>query len=175
MFNSNGILFNHESPRRGETFVTRKITMAIARILAKEQDILYLGNLESRRDWGFAPEYVEAMWKIMQLDVPDDFVIGTGGTHSVDEFLHEAFDYANISVDKHVRIDKKYYRPTEVESLIADASKAESTFGWKSKITFRELVRIMVDADLKNIGLPPIGEGEEILNNKYPNKWWSKD
>ncbi len=172
MFATNGILFNHESPRRGETFVTRKITRGIASILAKKEHFLYLGNLDARRDWGFAPEYVEAMWRILQQDRPDDFVIGTGETHSVREFLQEAFSYVDLNVDDHVRIDPKYFRPTEVEVLIADPTKANKQLGWKPQITFRDLVRIMVDADLSEAGLESPGQGDMIIEQKFPQRWW---
>ena len=172
IFGSNGILFNHESPRRGETFVTRKITRAIASILAGKQQYLYLGNLDARRDWGYAPEYVEAMWRIVQHDTPGDYVIGTGETHSVKEFLEKAFSYAGLDVEKHVRIDPKYFRPTEVEVLIADRSKAERELGWRPNVTFGDLVKIMVDADLGEAGIQPIGEGFEIINKKFPERWW---
>ncbi|MCS7232287.1 MAG: GDP-mannose 4,6-dehydratase [Elusimicrobiota bacterium] len=175
IFACNGILFNHESPRRGETFVTRKITRAIASILAKKQDFLYLGNLEAKRDWGFAPEYVEAMWKILQQEKPDDFVIGTGETHSVREFVEEAFNYVGLDWKKYVKIDPRYFRPTEVEVLIADATKAKKVLGWQAKITFKDLVKIMVDADMRKLGLTPIGEGDKILKEKFPNRWWLKD
>lgn len=157
MFTSNGILFNHESPRRGETFVTRKITRSIARLLAKKDKYLYLGNLEAKRDWGFAPEYVECMWRIMQQEYAEDFVIGTGETHSVNEFLNAAFEYAGLDVDAYVKIDPKYFRPTEVDVLIADARKANEKLGWKPKITFMELVKIMVDADIRALGFETIG------------------
>ncbi|MDT8358552.1 MAG: GDP-mannose 4,6-dehydratase, partial [Methanomicrobiaceae archaeon] len=172
MFTSNGILFNHESPRRGETFVTRKITRGIASIITGQEKYLYLGNLDARRDWGFAPEYVEAMWKILQHDRPDDFVIGTGETHSVREFLEESFGYVDLDVDEHVRIDPKYFRPTEVEVLIADAQKAAHDLGWKPKVTFKDLVRIMVDADMREAGLELPGEGNEILKKKCSGAWW---
>lgn len=175
MFACNGILFNHESPRRGETFVTRKITRGIANILAGKQQYLYMGNLDARRDWGYSPEYVEAMWRILQQEKPDDYVIGTGESHSVKEFLQEEFDYAGLDWEEHVRIDPKYFRPTEVESLIADAGKAEQKLGWKPKVTFRNLTRIMVDADLRAAGLDPIGEGDEILDRIYPERWWKAD
>jgi GDPmannose 4,6-dehydratase len=148
MFACNGILFNHESPRRGETFVTRKITRAVAHIKAGLQDTLYLGNLEARRDWGYAKEYVEAMWLMLQQDEPDDYVIATGETHSVREFLEEAFSYAGLDWRKHVEIDAKYYRPAEVDLLIGDASKAKAKLGWSPKTTFKELVHLMVDADI---------------------------
>lgn len=175
MFACNGILFNHESPRRGEIFVTRKITRAIASILAGKEKILYLGNLDAKRDWGFTPEYVECMWSILQQDEPDDFVIGTGETHSVKEFVNEAFKYAGLEVDTHLKIDQKYFRPTEVEELLADPSKAEIKLRWKSKIRFLDLVKIMVDADMRAAGLTPIGEGDAILSEKYPDRWWKVD
>ncbi|MCK4598767.1 GDP-mannose 4,6-dehydratase [Candidatus Bipolaricaulota bacterium] len=167
LFACNGILFNHESPRRGETFVTRKITRAIAHILEGRQKKLYLGNLKAKRDWGYAPEYVEAMWLMLQQDRPDDFVIGTGETHSVQEFLEEAFAYVNLDWQEYVEIDQRYFRPTEVEFLLADPSKAKEKLGWVPKITFKELVRIMVDADMEAIGLEPIGEGKRIMEEKF--------
>ncbi|MBP2682823.1 MAG: gmd [Deltaproteobacteria bacterium] len=166
IFASNGILFNHESPRRGETFVTRKITRAIAKIKAGRQKELFLGNLDARRDWGFAYEYVQAMWRILQHDRGDDFVVGTGQSNSVKEFLEEAFAYAGLDWKEYVRIDRKYFRPTEVENLVADASKAKKLLGWEPKVAFRELVRIMVDADLEDAGLPTPGEGRKILAAK---------
>ncbi|MBN1643257.1 MAG: GDP-mannose 4,6-dehydratase [Dehalococcoidales bacterium] len=162
MFACNGILFNHESPRRGETFVTRKITRAIAQILAKKQQYLYLGNLEAKRDWGYAPEYVEAMWRIMQEEQPDDYVLGTGETHSVKDFLQEAFDYVKLDWKQYVKIDPVYFRPTEVEYLKADTKKANKKLGWNPKIKFSDLVKIMVDADMEAIGLKPIGESKTI-------------
>jgi len=149
LFACNGILFNHESPRRGETFVTRKITRAIARIKLGLQDKLFLGNLDARRDWGFAGDYVEAIWKIMQAATPDDYVIATGETHSVREFLEEAFTYAGLDWKRYVEIDRRYYRPTEVDVLLGDCSKAKAVLGWQPKVGFTELVRMMVDADLK--------------------------
>jgi GDPmannose 4,6-dehydratase len=174
LFACNGILFNHESPRRGETFVTRKITKAIARIKAGREDALFLGNLAARRDWGFAPDYVEAMWKILQQERPEDFVIGTGETHSVQEFLAEACAYAGIDADRHVKIDTRYFRPTEVDVLTADASKARAVTGWAPRVTFHELVRIMVDADLHAEGLEAPGEGMRVLKEKgydWLRKW----
>jgi GDPmannose 4,6-dehydratase len=149
LFACSGILFNHESPRRGETFVTRKITRAIARIKAGLQDYLYLGNLEAKRDWGYAPEYVEAMWLMLQQDTPDDYVIATGETHSVQEFLDEAFSHIGMDPDKYVRIDPRYYRPAEVDLLIGDPSKAKKQLGWEPKTKFKDLVKIMVDADIE--------------------------
>jgi GDPmannose 4,6-dehydratase len=166
MFVSNGILFNHESPRRGETFVTRKITRAIAAIKAGKQNWLFLGNLDARRDWGFACEYVEVMWRILQHDRGDDFVVGTGESHSVKEFLEEAFAYAGLDWKEHVKTDPRYFRPTEVENLIADASKARELLHWEPKVGFRELVRIMVDADMEEAGIVPPGEGRKILVGK---------
>lgn len=167
IFASNGILFNHESPRRGEIFVTRKITRAVAAILARKQDFLYLGNLEAKRDWGFAPEYVEVMWKILQQERADDFVIGTGESHSVGEFVRKAFSYVGLDWKKYVKIDKRYFRPTEVESLIADTTKAKRVLGWKPKVKFDDLVKIMVDADMRLLGLKPIGEGDNIIKQKF--------
>ena len=154
MFICNGILFNHESPRRGKTFVTRKITTSIAAILAGKQDKIYLGNLEAKRDWGYAPEYVEAMWLMLQQDKPDDFVIATGETHSIREFLEEAFGLLNIADwQKYIDTDPKYYRPVEVNFLQGDAAKAKKVLGWEPKVKFRELVKIMLEADLKEAGL----------------------
>lgn len=163
----NGILFNHESPRRGETFVTRKITRALANIIAGRQKKLFLGNLDARRDWGYAPEYAEAIWLMLQQDRPDDYVIGTGESHSVREFLEEAFSYAGIDWRQHVETDPRYFRPTEVEFLLADASKARGELGWNPKVRFKELVRIMVDADMEAAGLTPIGEGKRVLEAKF--------
>lgn len=170
IFASNGILFNHESPRRGETFVTRKITRALAAIKAGKQSHLYLGNLDSRRDWGYAPEYVEAMHLILQQDRPSDYVIGTGEAHSVREFLDEAFGYVNLDWHEYVRIDPRYYRPTEVDYLMADYSRARKELGWEPKVRFHELVRIMVDADLELMNLPSPGEGKRLLLEKF-NGW----
>jgi GDPmannose 4,6-dehydratase len=149
MFACNGILFNHESPRRGETFVTRKITMALARIKLGLQKKLYLGNLDAKRDWGFAGDYVEAMWLILQQPKADDFVIATGETHSVREFLTEAFEYAKLDWKKYVVIDKRYLRPTEVDLLLGDSSKARRVLKWKPKVNFKQLVRMMVDSDMQ--------------------------
>lgn len=192
LFACNGILFNHESPRRGETFVTRKITRAIANIIAGRQKKLYIGNLDARRDWGFAPEYVICQWLILQQDVPEDYVIGTGESHSVREFVELAFNYAGIEIeweghganergivcsitpsikdqnsnlktgDVIIEKGQRYFRPTEVDSLLADASKAQKILGWEPKITFNELVKIMVDADMEMIGLAAHGEGKKI-------------
>lgn len=194
LFACNGILFNHESPRRGETFVTRKITRAIANILSGKQAKLYLGNLDAKRDWGFAPEYVEAMWKILQQDGPDDYVLGTGKSHSVREFLESALGYAGIeiewrgtgrdekgivkSVDRTwrdglkeshtmVEIDEKYCRPIEVDFLQADISKARTKLGWEPRVSFEDLVKIMVDYDIAAVGLTPPGTGIRSLEGKH--------
>ena len=175
MFACNGILFNHESPRRGETFVTRKVTRAIANILAGRQKVLYLGNLDPKRDWGYAPEYVEAMAKILQIDKPEDFVIGTGETHSVREFVERAFSYVGLRYEKYVTIDPRYFRPTEAEELVANPRKAKEKLGWEPRIKFDDLVKIMVDADVRNAGLEPAGEGDKILQKNFPNKWWKTD
>ncbi len=146
---SNGILFNHESPRRGETFVTRKITRAATRIKMGLQEKLYLGNLDARRDWGYAPEYVEAMWRMLQQEQPDDYVVATGESHSVKEFLDEAFGLLELDWRRHVELDPRYLRPAEVETLVGDAAKARRALGWQPATSFHELVRIMVEADLK--------------------------
>lgn len=208
LFACNGILFNHESPRRGETFVTRKITRALARILAGKQKKLYLGNLNAKRDWGFAPEYVEMMWLMLQADEPDDYVVGTGESHSVKEFVEKAFSYAGIEIewkgsgtdekgivsslnenfdieqrilntgDVVIEIDPRYFRPTEVEHLEADITKAREKLGWQPRTTFDELVKIMVDYDMKLTGLKPIGEGIKTCMEKgfcYTNHEYSKE
>jgi GDPmannose 4,6-dehydratase len=156
MFAVNGILFNHESPRRGETFLSRKVTRAVARIKAHLQQKLYLGNLEARRDYGYAPEYVEAMWQMLRLDEPVDLVLGTGVAPTMREFTEEAFSYAGMDWKEHVEIDPRYFRPTEVDDLRADASKAKKILNWSPKVTYKELARIMVDADLEGVGLEPI-------------------
>jgi GDPmannose 4,6-dehydratase len=148
MFAVNGILFNHESPRRGETFVTRKITRALGRIKYGLQERLFLGNLDAKRDWGFAGDYVEAMWLMLQADEPEDYVVATGETHSVKEFLDLAADYAGVNIKGKVEIDKRYLRPTEVDLLIGDATKAKEKLGWTPKVGFKELVEMMVDSDL---------------------------
>ena len=153
MFACSGILFNHESPRRGETFVTRKITRALADIMAKKSDKLYLGNLDAKRDWGFAGDYVEAMWLMLQQPEADDYVISTGETYSVKEFLDEAFGYAGLDWKKHVEISEKYFRPAEVDLLIGDSSKARQKLGWTPKVDFKGLVKMMVDADLQKVGI----------------------
>jgi GDPmannose 4,6-dehydratase len=175
LFACNGILFNHESPRRGETFVTKKITRGIAAILSKKQKYLYLGNLDAKRDWGYSPEYIEYMWKMLQMDRPEDFVLGMGESHSVREFLEEAFSYAGLDWQEHVKIDPRYFRPSEVDNLIADAGKAKRQLGWDPKIKFDDLVRIMVDADMRIFGLEAIGKGDQILKTKFPHRWWMVD
>jgi GDPmannose 4,6-dehydratase len=167
MFTVNGILFNHESPRRGETFVTRKITRALAAIIAGKQNTLYLGNLDSKRDWGYAPEYLEAMHLMLQQEFPDDYVVGTGESHSIREFLDEAFGYVGLNWHDYVKIDPRYFRPTEVDYLMADPSKAKRLLGWEPRIKFHELVRIMVDADLELMGLDKPGEGKRIIEEKF--------
>jgi GDPmannose 4,6-dehydratase len=153
MHASNGILFNHESPRRGETFVTRKITRAVARIAAGKQEHLYLGNLDARRDWGYAKDYVEAMWLMLQQPAPDDYVVATGETHSVQEFVELAFGVVGLDWRKHVKIDPRYFRPAEVDLLIGDPTKAKAKLGWVAKTAFPELVRLMMTADLAAEGL----------------------
>jgi GDPmannose 4,6-dehydratase len=195
LFACNGILFNHESPRRGETFVTRKITRAIANILSGRQKVLYLGNLNAKRDWGYAPEYVKMMWIMLQQDVPDDYVVGAGESHSVKEFVEKSFDYVGIELewrgqgtqevglissaenkwldfvkpgDIVIKIDPKYFRPTEVEYLQADITKAKKRLDWEPKVKFEELVKIMVDYDLLQNGIEPKREGINIsMNNGY--------
>jgi GDPmannose 4,6-dehydratase len=149
LFACNGILFNHESPRRGETFVTRKITRAATRIKLGMQDKLYLGNMDARRDWGYAKEYVEAMWLMLQQDEPDDYVVATGEQHSVQEFVEETFGHLDLDWREHVEIDPKYFRPAEVDFLLGDTTKARAQLGWEPKVTFKELVRLMVEADMK--------------------------
>lgn len=209
LFACNGVLFNHESPRRGETFVTRKITRAIARMLKGKQKTIYLGNLYAKRDWGFAPEYVEMMWLMLQQDSPQDYVVGTGESHMVKEFVNKAFYYAGIelewkgtgvlekgivkSISSHllhltshnlqqgdviIEIDPKYFRPTEVEFLQADITKARQILGWQPRVTFDELVKIMVDYDLKLAGLDPVGEGIRVCNEKgfcYTNHEYARE
>ena len=175
MYAVNGILFNHESPRRGETFVTRKITRAVARIKAGVQDNVYLGNLDSIRDWGYAAEYVEGMWRMLQAEEPDDFVLATGGNFTVRDFVVTAFEHVGLDWEKHVRFDERYLRPTEVDALVGDASKAEAKLGWKATVQTDELARIMVDADIEALehegshwidtvrleGWPTFGAGSE--------------
>jgi GDPmannose 4,6-dehydratase len=168
MFAVNGILFNHESPRRGETFVTRKITRALPRIKLGLQNKLYLGNLEAKRDWGYAPDFVEAMWLMLQQGTPDDYVIATGETHSVREFLEEAFGYAGLDWKANVEIDPRYLRPLEVEFLQGDASKARKILKWEPKLRFKELVKIMVDADIKD--LEELRRCQDVIRKLSNNK-----
>ncbi|RMF22745.1 MAG: GDP-mannose 4,6-dehydratase, partial [Cyanobacteria bacterium J083] len=168
MFACNGILFNHESPRRGETFVTRKITRAIARIVAKKQEKLYLGNLDAKRDWGYAKDYVRGMWLMLQQDQPDDYVLATGETHSIREFLDIAFNYVNLNWQDFVEFDARYLRPAEVDLLIGDPAKAKQKLGWEPSVTFEGLVKLMVDADLAALGLPsPNGDNSLLQDNAY--------
>lgn len=162
MFACSGILFNHESPRRGETFVSRKITRAVAHIKAGLQDKLFLGNLEAKRDWGYAKEYVEAMWLMIQQDKPDDFVIASGETHTVKQFLQEAFRHAGLNWKDHVEFDPRYLRPAEVDLLIGDAAKARKKLGWEPKTSFKELIKIMVDADIAELDKKLSGEVQAI-------------
>ena len=167
LFAVNGILFNHESPRRGETFLSRKVTRAIARILAGVQKKVFLGNLDARRDYGYAPEYIEVMWRMLQHDAPDDYVVGTGVAPTMREFVQEAFGYAGLDWQEHVEIDQRYFRPTEVDFLQADSSKAQKLLDWSPKVTYKELARIMIDADMEAMGLDPIGEGLSILEHHF--------
>lgn len=168
LFACSGILFNHESPRRGETFVTRKITRALASILAGKQELLFLGNIDAKRDWGYAADYVEAMWMMLQAEQPDDYVIATGETYSVREFLQESFELVDLDWEKHYRLDPRYYRPTEVDLLLGDASKAHKSLGWKPKVGFKELVHMMVIEDLKLEGLDP---RKYVKNSPYIEKY----
>jgi len=167
LFAVNGILFNHESPRRGETFLTRKVTRAVARILSGMQDKVFLGNLDARRDYGYAPEYVEVIWRMLQQEDPDDYVVGTGVAPTIREFVQEAFDYAGLDWEQYVEIDPRYFRPTEVDYLQADSSKARKMLDWAPKITYKQLARIMVDADMEAINLTPIGEGLKIIEQSF--------
>lgn len=175
MHATSGILFNHESPRRGHTFLTRKVTEAVARIKAGSQQDLFLGNMEARRDWGYAPEYVECMWRLLQQDNPDDYVIGTGHSISVQQFVELAFSYVGLDWKDHVKIDERYMRPTEVPHLEADISKARDRLGWEPRILAEDLVKIMVDADLELLGQKSIGEGKNLLDKAFGD-WhtWEK-
>lgn len=177
LFACNGILFNHESPRRGETFVTRKITRAIARIVAGKQKKLYLGNLDSKRDWGYAKDYVNAMWLMLQQDKSDDYVVATGETHSIREFLDISFQYVNLDWQDYVAFDERYLRPAEVDLLIGDPTKAKQQLGWEPSVTFKELVHLMVDADLDALGISsPNGKFSDKLSqdNAYIRQGFSK-
>jgi GDPmannose 4,6-dehydratase len=204
IFAVNGILFNHESPRRGETFVTRKISRAVAGILAGKQQKLYLGNLDAKRDWGFAPEFVEMMWSMLNQANSRDYVIGTGESHSVRELVESAFGYAGIGIEWEgrgerekgiarisgrggqiggkiksgavlVEVDPRYFRPTDVENLIADTARAGKELSFRPRIKFAELVKIMMDADLRGLGLRAVGQGDETAREKFPDKWWNGD
>lgn len=166
IFASNGILFNHESPRRGETFVTRKITRAVARIAKGVQKELFLGNLDARRDWGYAPEYVVGMWQMLQADKPDDFVLGTGSDLSVKDFVRLSFEHVDLDWEKYVKFDERYLRPTEVDSLVGDSSKAEKVLGWKASVEPEQLAAIMVDHDIASI--------EGYVPDKPVGSVWSK-
>ena len=162
LFACNGILFNHESPRRGETFVTRKITRAVARIVAGKQKKLYMGNLDAKRDWGYAKDYVQAMWLMLQQEQADDYVVATGETHSVREFLDIAFSYVNLDWKDYVEFDERYLRPTEVDLLIGEPTKAKSKLEWEPTVSFDELVKLMVNADLQALGIMPSKEFEVL-------------
>lgn len=176
IFACNGVLFNHESPRRGETFVTRKITRGIARIKAGLDKKIYLGNLKAKRDWGYSPEYVQFMWQMLQKEKPDDYVVATGQSHSIEEFLQESFAYSGLGDWRnYVEIDSRYFRLAEVENLIGDSSKAERELGWHVKVGFMDLVKIMVDADFKKLNLIPPGEGDAIIKTKFSDRWWKID
>ena len=175
LFACNGILFNHESPRRGENFITRKITLGIAQILAGKLDFINMGNMEAKRDWGYAPEYVELMWKMLQADHPVDYVVGTGEQHSVEEFIEAAFTYARLDWRKYVRTDPRYLRPTEVDELCADPARAGKELGWEPQVKFAGLVKVMVDADMRALGLKPLGEGDALLGKLFPHRWWGPD
>lgn len=170
MFAVNGILFNHESPRRGETFVTRKITRAVAAIKKGTQSEVYLGNLDSIRDWGYAAEYVEGMWRMLQVDEPDDFVLATGGNFTVRNFLETAFSHAGLNWEEHVKFDERYLRPTEVDALVGDASKAQEKLGWKATVDTEQLARIMVDADIEALD----HAGEPWIDKVHLESWARK-
>ena len=171
----NGILFNHESPRRGEVFVTRKITQGIAALIGGKIQKIYLGNLDAKRDWGFAPEYVECMWKMLQTQEAHDFVIGTGESHAVREFVEEAFEYVDLNWERCVTFDERYLRPLEPGELKADSRRAKEILEWNPKVRFKDLIRIMVDADMRKAGLTPPGEGDEIISRRFKERWWKGD
>lgn len=172
----NGILFNHESFRRGSTFVTKKITSAVTKIKAGIENKVYLGNIEAQRDWGYAPEYIEAMWLMLRYSKPGDFLVATNESHSVKEFLRLSFEYAGLGDwSKYVELDNRYLRPIEPNVLRGDYSKSKNEFNWSPKIKFEELVKIMIDADFRAQGLTPPGEGDKILKERFPNRWWKID
>jgi len=175
LYACNGILFNHESPRRGENFVTRKVTSGIAQILAGKADYITMGNMDAQRDWGYAPEYVEVMWKMLQAEKPVDYVVGTGRKHSVKQFIESAFAYAGLDWHKYIKQDPRFLRPTEVDELQADASKAARELGWQPRAGFEELVMVMVDADMRALGLKPVGKGDRFLKEAFPARWWGID
>jgi GDPmannose 4,6-dehydratase len=175
LFACNGILFNHESPRRGENFITRKITLGIAQILAGKLDFITMGNMEAKRDWGYAPEYVELMWKMLQAERPVDYVVGTGEHHSVQEFSEAAFAYAGLDWRKYVKTDPRYLRPTEVDELCADPARAHKELGWSPQVKFQELIKVMLDADMRALGLKPVGDGDALLKKLFPHRWWGPD
>ena len=175
LFACNGILFNHESPRRGETFVTRKVTRAVARIVAGKQKKLYMGNLDSKRDWGYAKDYVQAMWLMLQQEHADDYVVATGETHSIKEFLELAFGYVNLNWQEYVEFDARYLRPAEVDLLIGDPAKARQKLGWAPSVSFEQLVNLMVEADLKAMGLVPLNGHtmQPVLDHATVRQAWS--
>ena len=172
MFASCAILFNHESPRRGEIFVSRKVTSAVARIKSGGQKYLIVGDLKPEKDWGYAPEYMELMPRMLEKETPGDYVIGTGESHSVREFVEEAFSYAGLDWEEHVKIDPRYFRTSDSRGQRADCGKAMKELGWEPRIGFRDVVRIMVDADLRALGIEPPGEGERALREKFSEIWW---
>ena len=175
MFTANGILFNHESPRRGENFVTRKITMAIANILAGNQKELELGNMNTQIDWGFAPEYVEAMWLMLKQWKGGDYTIGTGETHSIKEFVDVAFKYAGLEQEEVLKSNHMFFRPADEKVLLAGTAHARDYIGWKPKIKFIDLVKIMIDADMRKLGLDVRGDGDKAIEKAFPNRWWKND
>lgn len=174
-FAVNGILFNHESPRRGEIFVTRKISLALANIMARNQNYLELGNLTTKIDWGFAPEYVEGMWRILQMNEPDDYVLGTGVTHPVKDFVDAAFKYTGLDKKLHLKTARSEIRPIDEKILKAGTLRANIAFDWNPKIGMEDLVKIMIDADFRKLGLVPKGEGDAIIKKVFKNKWWKGD
>lgn len=175
LYGVNGILFNHESPRRGEIFVTRKVTWAIANILAGKQDHLELGALDAKRDWGFAPEYVEVMWRMLQQETPRDYIIGTGESHTVQDFVDRAFEYAGMNAATRVRIVKNTFRTMGASVLQSDVTKNTRLIEWYPKIRFDSIIKIMVDADMRLAGLVPVGEGDKLIALHFPEKWWIGD
>jgi len=175
LFASNGICFNHESPRRGDSFVSKKIVRAVVSICLGTQKKLYLGNLDAKRDWGYAPEYVEMMWAMLQHDNPCDMVFGTDDSHTVQDFVEDAFSYVGLDWNDHVEQDPRFFRPSEVEDLSADSSLAKKELGWDPKIGFSDLIKIMIDAESKSMGYESPGEGEQTLVDRFPDRWWPVD